>query len=787
MGLLALSTAGLAQDDPGAAAASREYNLTVQRYCVRCHRGDEPSGGLSLERFDIARAAESPEIAEKMIRKLQTGMMPARPSPRPQRAVLDGLWRELAQRVDAAAATRTVSSGRTFQRLNRAEYERSISDLLLLHIDAGVFLPEDTVSAGFDNVADAQGLSATVMEGYLSAASEISRLAVGDPEATRAEVKVTVPRYASQWDQIEGAPFGSRGGASFEHIFPADGEYQFTIAFYDAPIAFLFGYTTYQDEQIEISIGGERVALLDIDALMDADNQNLVTAPIFVRAGPQRVSAAFLRRAEGPVPDILSPHDWSLADRTIGAGYGVTTLPHLRDLTIGGPLRTTGVSATRSRQKIFRCRPTSAAEEPECARQIVSSLAAEGYRRPVTAVDLEPLMSFYRDGAATSGFEAGVRSALEAILASPHFVFRFERLAPGGGDRIGGTALAARLSFFLWARPPDQPLIALAEAGRLADPAALEAELARMLADPRSEALASRFAAQWLRLQDLDKVHPNSLLFPDYYEQLAHSMRRETELFFSNLIREDRSVLELFDADYTFVDQRLAHHYGIAGVQGDAFRRVSLEGPERRGLLGNASVLTLTSHADRTSPVLRGKWLMSVLLGSPPPPPPPNVPELEATSEVLDGKLLTVRERMEAHRANPACASCHRVIDPLGLALENFDVTGRLRTKDNGTPVDTTGTLYDGRELSGPADLRRALLDYPEALVTSFTENLLAYALGRRIETADMPAVRAIVARAAPGGYRVPELIRAVAVSDLFTRNDRGLSARSTSGGETRR
>ena len=763
-------------------------NVVIGRFCVRCHNDDDLRGGLTLESFDVARADQSAEVAEKMIRKLQAGMMPPPPARRPDAETVDDLISSLSSRLDAAAAELPNPGGRTFQRLNRAEYERAIEELLGIEVDARAFLPPDTISAGFDNIADVQGLTTSVMQGYLRAAGEVSRMALGDPDATPSEKIYTVSRFASQRERVGGAPFGTRGGISIVHIFPADGEYDFRLAFNDSPIAELFGKVTVHDEQIEISIDGERAALLDIDRWMDADNGRLRSEPVFIKAGPRRVSAAFIRRAEGPAEDLLSPHEWSLADKKIGSSYGLTNLPHLRDLSIGGPYRVTGVSATPSREHIFTCRPTSPSEEQDCARQIYAQLASEAYRRPLRATDLDELGLLYQAGAQESGFEGGIAMTLQAILASPHFVFRFEEAAVGAGAdamyRVSDLALATRLSFFLWASAPDEPLVGLAREGRLADPQELQKQVRRMLADRRSEALATRFGAQWLRLQDLDTIHPDAVFFPNFYQQLADAMRRETELLLNYIIRENRSVLELLSADYTFVNERLARHYGIPNITGDHFRRVQLPGEARRGLLGHGSMLTSTSHANRTSPVLRGKWVMEVLLGSPPPPPPPGIPELEETPASEGGRLLTLRERMLQHRADPACSSCHRVIDPIGLALENFDVTGAWRIKDNGVPIEASGRLYDGTTLNGPADLRGALLERKDVFMTTFTENLMAYALGRRIEHYDMPAIRAIVREAAQNEYSMFDFLIGVVTSAPFQKNSRlqlaGVAAQST-------
>jgi hypothetical protein len=490
-----------------------------------------------------------------------------------------------------------------------------------------------------------------------------------------------------------------------------------------------------------------------------------------VRAGQHRVAAAFVRNFEGPYEDLIRPHDWSFAGGGSG-GSGITTLPHLENLIISGPYNTTGISETPSRQRIFSCRPTLPEEERPCAREILSRLAGEAYRRPLAAAEIDGLMPFYEAGAGNGGFENGVRTALEAILASPYFVFRLERepagLAPGETYRVGGIELAARLSFFLWGAPPDEALQAAAARGELADRGALERQVRRMLADPRAEALGSRFAAQWLRLQDLYKVRPDPNFYPNFDENLADDMRRETELFFNNLVREDRSVLELYEADYTFANERLARHYGFPGVAGSYFRRVEYPDDTRRGLFGHGSVLVLTSLANRTSPVLRGKWVMEVLLGTPPPPPPPNVPDLEETEGARDGKLLTTRERMELHRSSPACNSCHRFMDPIGLALDNFDVTAKWRSRENGMPLDTRGDFYDGTPVSTPAELVEVLLARPVPLVRTFTENLLAYALGRRVEYYDQPAIRAIAREAERNDYRVSSFILGIVNSDAF-------------------
>jgi len=761
-------------------AAPEDPNVIIGRYCFRCHNDVLRTAGLSLESFDVADAGDNAELAEKIIRKLRTGMMPPPVAQRPDPQSYATLLAALETTVDAAAAANPNPGSRPFQRLNRAEYSRVIRDILALDIDAGAYLPLDTKSANFDNIADVQLMSPTLMDAYLRAASEVSRLAVGDPEASISEATYKVSRWQSQRDHVEGAPQGTRGGVSVVHNFPADGDYVVRVSFHHETTGALFGngrgalHTAEREEQLEVSINGARVALLEIGRWMHASDPNgvtLRTEPFAVRAGPQRVTAAFITRFEGPAQDLISPHEWLLSSTSVAGAYGITSLPHLRDMVLIGPHEPTGVSDTPSRRRIFSCRPTTADEETPCAEQILRDLGGLAYRRQLSDGDLADLMAFYRAGAAGRGFEIGIRSALEAILASPHFVFRIEEMpdAVGAGDvyRIRDLDVASRLSFFLWASVPDRELIELAVAEELSRPDVLEAQVRRMLADPRSEALATRFAGQWLRLQDLDKIHPDVREYPDFDEQLRAAMRRETEMFFENLLREDRSVLELIDADYTFVNERLAKHYGIADIAGTEFRRVTLEG-ERRGLLGHASILTSTSHAARTSPVLRGKWVMEVFLGSPPPPPPPDVPDLEETGSVSEGRFLTVRERMEEHRSNPACRSCHRVIDPLGLALENFDATGAWRIKDNGAPIESTGVLYDGTVMEGPSGLRAALLNRPEVFLTTFTENLMAYALGRRVEYYDMPTIRSITREAAGNGYRISTLVLGVVNSSAF-------------------
>ena len=746
----------------------------VRNTCGFCHNDVDKTAGFSLDSFQVADAGRSPELAEKMIRKLRAGMMPP-PEVRVSADTIQALAQTLEQIIDKAAAANPNPGGRTFQRLNRAEYERSIHDLLTLDVDAGKWLPLDTKSANFDNIADVQTPSATLLDSYLDAASEIARLAVGEPKARSTSTTYKLPRLASQLDQAEGAPVGTRGGISVTHIFPADGEYVFAVLLHAIPTGQLFGSTAPFDEKIEISVDGARVGIIEIDRGMsqaDPNGMELKTKPVHLKAGEQRVSAAFIKTFEGPVNDNIAPIGHSIADTQIGSQSGITVVAHLSDLVIRGPDTPTGVSETASRQRVFSCRPRFSKEERPCAEKIIARIGGAAYRRPLSADEVKTLTTFYDQGATEGGFEIGVRTALEAMLASPHFVFRVEALPAQAksGERvlINSLDLASRLSFFLWGAPPDSTLVALGRRGTLTDPGVLKTQTRRMLADPRADALSTRFAAQWLRLQDIEKVHPDALQYPDFHAQLADDMRRETEQFFMHIVRENKSVLDLFDANYTYLNEPLAQHYGIDGVTGPEFRRVEYPDNRRGGLLGQASILTLTSHANRTSPVLRGKWVMEVLIGSPPPPPPPNVPDLEKTGEVKDGQLLTTRQRMEQHRANPQCQSCHQYMDPIGLALDNFDVTGRWRIRENGAPVDTHGQLYDGTVVSSLSELKHALLTHRTSLIRTFTQNLMAYAVGRRMEYYDAPTIRRIASDAEAGGYKMQDFIAGVVLSDAF-------------------
>jgi hypothetical protein len=763
------ATAPVASHDPASTPPTlAATTATIRQYCTTCHSDRGKAGGLSLAAFDAADAVTEAVVAEKMIRKLRAGMMPPPGAKRPDEQTLQGMAAALETHIDQAAASRPNAGPRPFQRLNRAEYARSIQDLLGLEVDVNAFLPPDTASDGFDNVADVQVSSATLMDGYLRAATSISWLAVGDRNASASETTHRIPRTASQMRRVEGAPMGTRGGISVVHIFPADGEYSFRMQLASSSNV-LYG-SPARGEQIEVSIDGARVALVDINPRMtesDPTGMDLFTPRVQVSAGQRRVTAAFLQRSRAPVDDLIAPVEHTLADGQIGLALGVTTLPHMLNFSIAGPQKVTGVADTESRRRIFICRPTASNTESACAERIVRALADKAYRAPVDADTLGRLMRIYHDARRGGDFESGIRTTLQAILVGPRFLFRFEQAPRSAGAnrnyQISEFELASRLSFFLWATLPDDTLTDTAAKGQLR--AQLRDQTRRMLDDPRADALSTRFAAQWLRLQELDKITPDPPQYPYFDHTLADAMGKETRLFFQNLVREDRSVLELLTADYTFVNERLAAHYGIRDVSGTAFRRVPLPAG-RRGILGHGSILALTSIADRTSPVLRGKWVLEVLLGTPPPPPPPNVPELESARS--EGRLLTVRERMEEHRASPACSSCHRVIDPLGLALERFDVTGHDRINDNGQPIDDAGELYDGTRIEGLLGLRDALLQRKDIVLQSFTENLMTYALGRRVEAADMPTVRAIVRAAAKQDYRISAFITGVIGSPAF-------------------
>jgi hypothetical protein len=756
----------------------------VRQYCVVCHNDQMMTGNVSFQTLEVERAAEFAPVAERMIRKLRAGMMPPPGAPRPSPDTLLALVETLERKVDEAARLAPNLGDRRFTRITTAEYERIVKDLLDLEVDASRWLPTDVKVGVFDNTAAGQALSTTVLEAFLRAAGEVSRMAIGDPAAVSYSTKYVNPVEVSQhpWDHVEGAPFGTRGGIVVTHTFPVDGEYVFQIE------KQLGVGNQASMEDIDISIDGQNVALIMLPHGGSGGRQGggfggggdgegrggggIRTEPIFVTAGQHQVSAAWVNLIEGPYEDRFQPTAWSWAG-TQGNDYGITGLAHLTELIVTGPVKSSGVSDTPSRQRVFTCKPASSAQERSCAESIIKNLASKAYRRPVTAEETADLLALYDATAADEGFEIGIRTTLQAILASPQFVFRFELqpadVAAGETYRLSGVDLATRLSFFLWAAAPDQELLQLGQSGRLLDRRVLEQQVQRLLKDPRSESLGTRFLHQWLRLEDVGKVWPEPTLFPDFSTQLRDAMVQESEMLFEHLVREDRSVLELFSADYSFLNERLAKHYEIDGIAGDEMRLVKYPaGSPRRGIFAHGSVLQLTSMSDRTSPVQRGKWVMEVLMGTPPPPPPPNVPAFEASPPAAEGRRLTTRERMERHRTAPVCSSCHRFIDPIGLSLDNFDAVGKWRIRENMQALDTRGQFYDGTPVATPTELSTVLLKRPIPLVRNFTNRLLSYAIGRPTEYYDQPTIRAITQAAEKDGYKISSLIMGVVMSDPF-------------------
>ncbi len=750
----------------------------VKQYCLGCHNDSLETGGLSLEGVDITDVAAHPEVWEKVVKKLRTGSMPPQPRPRPDRSTYDHLVSYLEVALDRhAAANPNPGRAATFRRLNRIEYQNSIRNLLSLDIDVTELLPRDDVSFGFDNVG-VGNLSPTLMERYLVTAQKVSRLAVGSRAPTPGSRVVIVPVDRTQEDHLIGLPFGTRGGTAFTHTFPFDGEYEIQVRLQRNRNENVEGLT--EPHEVEILLDGARLeqfTMLPSENMVmqansayyaDAGIDNHLNVSVSVSAGPHVVAATFIEKNAALLETTRQPYD---------AHYNMDRSPRqqpaVRSVSIVGPFDPSGIGDTPSRARILSCRPSSSssAEAEECATSILAELARRAYRRPVTVADLDQLVSFYRDGYTSGGFEVGVETALRALLASPEFLFRIERdpegVLAGAPYRVSDLELASRLSFFLWSAPPDDELLQVATAGQLSDPSRLEAEVRRMLADPRSQALTTNFASQWLHLRNLDAVRPDARLFPDFDDNLRQGFKRETELLFQNILSEDRSALELLTADYTFVNERVATHYGVPNIYGDHFRRIDLtnESP-RRGILGHGSILTVTSYATRTSPVLRGKWLLENLLGTPPPPPPPNVPALDETRS--NTRIVSMRERMEVHRQNPQCAVCHRIMDPAGLSMENFDAIGRWRDFEGDAPIDAAGSIPGGEEFDGVSGLQRALLDRPEVFVGTLTEKLLTYALGRGVDYIDAPTVRAITKAAAEDDYRLTSLILGVVQSSSF-------------------
>lgn len=725
------------------------WKLAVRQRCVGCHNDRIHSAGVNLAAFLAKPPQAQPELANKVLRQIQLGLMPpqgqARLTDAHKSTILVGIEKE----VDAAWRVKPDAGSPPLHRLNRTEYANSVRDLLGFELDTAALLPPDDFTHGFDNLADGLTISPTLVEAYVRAAGKISRTAVGDKSVGRQQATYTIPRVISQTRHVDGTPFGTRGGTAVQHLFPVDGEYVFKFTFYFHQMGTtLFGRTLGKGQKIELSIDGKRHAVLELNPAMKQFD-DLKTPPVKVTAGPHRVAAAFLKDADGPVEDLISPVEQALVDVNVANIPGVTTPPHLHDLIIDGPLKSTGISETPARKLIFTCRPESAAAEIGCAKQILKPLASRAYRRPVNEGDLDRLLSSYQAGRKDGDFEDGIQAGLQAILSNPEFLLRLEKAqrTPTANYRIADLELATRLSYFLWSSAPDAELVDLASRGLLREPKRLEAQVRRMLSDPRADALAQNFAGQWLTLQNLNHALPDPLLFPNFDRNLAQSMRRETELLFRNVIDEDRSPVDLLTANYTFVDERLAKHYGIPNILGNRFRRVPVADQRRYGLLGHGSILTLTSVANRTSPVLRGKWVLETILGTPPPPPPPNVPALKEVIE--NARRQSVRERLEEHRANPACASCHRLMDPIGFALENFDAVGLWRQKDLGFALDTKSTFFDGVPVDGPVSLREAMLRHSDVYLEHFSERLLSYGAGRVLGARDMPAVRAVAREAA--------------------------------------
>ena len=718
--------------------ASSDQHFVAQ-YCQVCHNDRLRTGGLSLQQMDPAQAGRSPETWEKVVRKLRAGMMPPAGMPRPERAVIDTFVSHVESALDRYAALHPNAGTVGLHRLNRAEYANAIRDLLALKIDVSTLLPSDDSSEGFDNIADALEVSPALLESYVGAATKISRLAVGDPSITPSTNTWRAPSDLSQTKHIEGLPIGTRGGILVDYTFPLDAEYSFRIRTRSSGFGVGSGALPIP---IEITLDGARID----------PGKSAIDFRLKVTAGPHTIGVAMPAYDPAGADDVYAVYPDNAA---------------ITSVVITGPTTPTGPGDTPSRRRIFVCHPASG-NETACAKQILTSLATQAFRRPVRDADLETLLGFYQRGRNSGGgFEQGIEAALARILVDPWFIFRFEKepagAPPGGIYAISDLELASRLSFFLWSSIPDEELLRLAEQNKLHDPQILAHETRRMLADPKSAALAENFAGQWLYLRELKNSRPET---PDFNDNLRESFRRETELFFDSIVREDQNVINLLDADYTFVDERLAQHYGIPGVYGSRFRRVKLPDDRRRGLLGQGSVLLVTSVATRTSPVARGKWVLENILGSSPPLPPPNVPALPENASAV--KLVSVREKMEAHRKNPVCASCHKIMDPIGFSLENFDLTGKWRTTDGGVPIDASGQMVDGTKLSGPASLREALLSRSDVFVSTLTEKLMTYALGRGLKYYDMPAIRAITRDAGRNDDRFSSIVLGIVKSAPF-------------------
>ena len=783
--------AAAAGQQPAASPAASPERALVDRYCVTCHNARRKAGDLLLEQVDVDRAAAHPEVWERVIRKLSTGAMPPPGLPRPEKAASDALVASLKASIDTAAAKAPKPGRPAVHRLNRIEYTHAIRDLLGLEIDGPSLLPADDSGYGFDNVADVLKVSPGLLERYLLAAQKITRIAVGDTKMRPASAMYKNPYLTLlQDDRLDDdLPIGSRGGIVVRYYFPVNGDYVIKVRVQRNSLTHggqVRGLD--EDNQIDVRVDGQRVKVFTLGSRTDKQveyfDENFgrtenkptdegLNLRIPIKAGTRVVSVAFEKRTlapEGIGPSVLPAASFALADARVGGltvGKVEMGIDHIQ---IDGPFAATESGDTPSRRRIFTCRPKGRADEERCAASILSALARRAYRRQVTREDTDALLAIYRKGKDDGGFEGGIRWALETILVDPDFLFRIERdpakTAAGTVYRISDIELASRLSFFLWSTIPDDELLNLAIAGKLRDTAVLERQVRRMLSDDRSRALLTNFFGQWLYVRNVATVSPDPKAFPNFDDSLRRAFQRETELFLGSQLAGDRPLLELLTANYTFVNERLARHYGIPKIYGSHFRRVALTDDRRAGLLGQGSILMVTSYANRTSPVVRGKWVLENLLGVPPPPPPANVPPFPENDGT--GQPRSVRERLEQHRKNPTCAACHSQLDPLGFAFENFDGVGQWRTTDAGSPIDASGVLPNGMKFTGPAEFRQVLLSQREAFLTTLTQKLLTYALGRGVEYYDMPAVRRIVADAGGNTARWSALILSVARSMPF-------------------
>jgi len=754
-----------------------EYRPLLDTYCVGCHNDRLKTAGLVLDKADLTNVPQGAEVWEKVIRKLRAGSMPPLGLPRPAAAVSAAFVSSLESTLDHAAAAQPNPGRPSLHRLNRAEYANAIRDILDLDIDIASLLPPDDSSYGFDNIADSLVVSPALLDRYLSVAKKISQVAVGDPRVGPGG-DTYFPRGDNvQADHVEGLPFGTRGGLLIRKTFPVDGYYTITAKLFHTNLGFMRGVFT--PHILIFTVDGQEVFRNTVGTA--EDYKDLVASPLYaekidarlharvpVKAGPRVIGVTFIEQGAGEALQMPTPLRPLLA---AGDPIDVVGLPKVDTVLVAGPYDVTGHGDTPSRRRIFTCNPTDSKSEAPCARTILSTLARNAWRRPVTDADLQPILEFYQMGRKDGDFDAGIELALRRMLADPSFIYRAERdpaeLAPGKAYRISDLELASRLSFFLWSSVPDSQLIEIARQGKLRNPTVLNQQVRRMLADSRSDALVSNFAGQWLHLRNLKRVSPNPAEFPDFDDTLRQAMQTETEMLFANVMREDRPVTELLTANYTFVNERLARHYGIPNIYGTQFRRVAVTDESRRGLLGQGSILTVTSYPNRTSPVQRGKWILENVLGTPPPPPPPNVPALKDNSDDPT-KQLTMRERMEQHRAVQPCSGCHKLFDPLGLAMENFDATGAWRAKDGPASIDPSSLLADGSTVNGVVGLRENLLRHPEMFTGTLIEKLLTYATGRGLDYYDMPAVRTIARDSARDNYRLTSLILGVVNSVPF-------------------